>query len=155
MSHWNYKNKSVDTIPDNSVAFVYIITNKINNRKYIGKKNFYSTTMLKPLKGKTRRRKKVKESNWRNYTGSCKELNEDIKKFGKENFTFEILEFNTSKAENNYSELRYQIFYNVLDKVDEDGNREFYNQNIALRYYPSEKFRNERNFLYSKYVIDY
>ena len=34
---WTYKNKIITEIPDGVEAFVYLITNLTNNRKYIGK----------------------------------------------------------------------------------------------------------------------
>ena len=40
------------------VGFVYCITDLTNNKKYIGKKTFWSTRRLKPLKGKKRKRVK-------------------------------------------------------------------------------------------------
>ena len=38
---WFYNNESVENIPEGMVGFVYCITNLSNNKKYIGKKNFY------------------------------------------------------------------------------------------------------------------
>ena len=38
---WLYNNELIETIPEGMVGFVYLITNLTNNRKYIGKKNFY------------------------------------------------------------------------------------------------------------------
>lgn len=146
-SHWTYNNKKVYEVPEGMVAFVYQITNTKNGMMYIGKKNFFSTRMLPPLKGKSRRRKKVIESKWKEYTGSSDYLNDDIKIFGKSNFIFEILEFNVNKSENNYSELVHQVMLNVLDAVNETGDRMYYNKNINLKYYPSEKHREKRNIM--------
>ena len=56
------------------VGFVYCITDLTNNKKYIGKKNFWSTNRLKPLKGKTRKRVVKKESDWIKYHGSNEEV---------------------------------------------------------------------------------
>ena len=49
------------------VGFVYVITDLNNKKKYVGKKLFQSTRRLAPLKGKTRKRKVVKESDWKDY----------------------------------------------------------------------------------------
>ena len=38
MADWIYKDKVVEEIPDGVEAFVYLITNNTNNKKYIGKK---------------------------------------------------------------------------------------------------------------------
>ena len=68
--NWKYKNKLFESedIGD-YVGFVYIITDLSNNKKYIGKKNFWSTRRLPPLKGKSRRRTVKKESDWKDYFG--------------------------------------------------------------------------------------
>lgn len=60
---------------DPYVGFVYIIYNLDNNRKYIGKKLF--TRAATYQKNKRKRRKRV-QSDWITYTGSNKQLNEDI-----------------------------------------------------------------------------
>jgi hypothetical protein len=49
------------------VGFVYIITDLTNNKMYVGKKLFESKRTLPPLKGKTRKRKVTKESDWMSY----------------------------------------------------------------------------------------
>ena len=40
--------------PDDIEGFVYVITDKRNDKKYVGKKKFWSVTRKPPLKGKTR-----------------------------------------------------------------------------------------------------
>ena len=67
--------------PDTYYGFVYRITNTVSGRKYIGRK-FYHTY---------KKRKRVRESNWRVYAGSCKPLKEDMKRLGKDKLTFEII----------------------------------------------------------------
>jgi len=73
-----------------SFGFIYLITNIKNNRKYIGKKQLQFKKSRR-LKSRKNRKVSYSESDWKTYTGSCRELNEDIEKYGKENFTFEIL----------------------------------------------------------------
>jgi hypothetical protein len=146
MSHWFYNNIPYDPIYEEieAAGFVYIITNNINEMQYIGKKVFHARRTLPALKGKKRKRKVVKESDWRNYQSSCIELKKDIKKLGKENFIFEIVSFHNNRSENNYHETKLQFLLDVLEARDNKGERIFYNKNILQRYYPSAMYADER-----------
>lgn len=108
-------------------GFIYEITNKVNGKKYIGKKQCVRKIKRKPLKGKTRNRIDHKESDWKTYTSSSNELNEDIKKYGKENFEFRILKVCGSKWELGYEEIKEQIARDVLRRDD------YYNGIINVR----------------------
>ena len=46
---WFYQDKEVTEIPEDSIGFVYLITNLTNNRKYIGKKLAQFKRSKKPL----------------------------------------------------------------------------------------------------------
>jgi len=109
-----------------SFGFIYLITNLSNNRKYIGKKQLQ---FRKKRKLKSRKNSKISytESDWKTYTGSCRELNEDIEKLGKENFRFEILKFCKNKWEMSYEEILLQIQNEVIKKP------EYYNGIINCR----------------------
>jgi len=108
-------------------GFIYEITNLISNKKYIGKKQCKSRIKRKPLKGKTRNRIDYIDSDWKLYTSSSNELNEDIKKTGKENFQFKILRTCDSKWALAYYEIKEQLDRNVLLRED------FYNGIINVR----------------------
>lgn len=129
---WFYNNEvfTLDESDEKYVGFVYIIENLTNNRRYIGKKLFRSTRRTK-VKGKTRRKKVVKQSDWLDYYGSNKELNEDVKRLGKENFKRTILHLCKSKGTTNYYEAYEQIQHNVLTTDD------FYNDHIYVRVHRS------------------
>lgn len=114
-------------IYENMFGFIYEITNTVNNKKYIGKKQCSRKIRRKPLKGKTRNRIDHKESDWKTYTSSSNELNEDIKKFGKDKFTFKILKICGSKWELGYEEIKEQIARDVLRRDD------YYNGIINVR----------------------
>ncbi|MCX8008407.1 MAG: NAD synthetase [Patescibacteria group bacterium] len=121
-------------------GFVYCITNKINGKKYIGRKYFYSTRK-KSVKNKKRKRQVINESDWKTYWGSSKVLHEDIKKFGADNFVREIISLHITKGDTNYFENLMLFKHNVLESVDNKGERIFYNDNIMNRYYASSMKR--------------
>ena len=117
---WMYDEKLIHTIDDIGVGFigfVYIITNKVDGRKYIGKKQLYSTkTTYKTVTLKTglKKKKKIKSrvcSGWMSYYGSNTELQQDVEKHGVENFERKILRFCTTLGEMSYWET-YEIFIN-------------------------------------------
>ena len=60
---------------DKLVGFVYLITNIHTGKKYIGKKRFKKVQTYQ--KNKKKRRRMV-ESDWNEYTGSNDQLNEDV-----------------------------------------------------------------------------
>ena len=74
LGHWEGL-LTEETLP---YGFVYKITNLTNNRKYIGKKQCLTLKKRPPLKGKKNRRISEIETDWKSYTSSSKELNEDI-----------------------------------------------------------------------------
>ena len=93
----------------NYFGFVYCITNKTTGRRYIGRKYLWS---FRTPPGKKRRVKQ--ESDWKKYYGSCPELKEDIKKYGKEIFSREILSLHEAKGDCNYEETKQLFLNNVL-----------------------------------------
>ncbi len=96
------------------VGFVYVITDLSNKKKYVGKKLFNSTRRLAPLKGKTRKRKVVKESDWKNYFGSSEEVKLLVETNGKESFYREIIHLCNSKGIMSYLETKEQFDREVL-----------------------------------------
>lgn len=113
---WVYQGKPFDScdIPENAVGFVYRITNKLNGKKYIGKKLFYSTKVRPPLKGKTRKRRTVVESDWKTYTGSSAKVNAQVEEQGIDTFEREILVICFSKGMLSYMEAKMQFDLGVL-----------------------------------------
>jgi hypothetical protein len=108
-------------------GFTYLITNLLNGKKYVGKKSFWNYRTLKPLKGKRQKRHVKKESNWRDYWGSSKQLLADIEKYGEENFKREILSLHRNKWDLAYYEAKYQFDNEVLFRDD------WYNGIINIR----------------------
>ena len=115
LGHWSFNNLNLDyPLPEDCYGFIYEITNKSNNKKYIGKKQTVKKIKRPPLKGKKNKRHILQESDWRTYTGSCNELNEDINQIGKENFAFTILDICYNKWELAYKEAKLQFEREVL-----------------------------------------
>jgi len=114
--HWILTEGTV--INDETFGFIYEITNTVTDKKYIGKKQCQSRIKRKPLKGKKRNRIDFKESDWKSYTSSSKELNEEIEKYGKDKFIFKILRTCDSKWALAYYEIKEQIDKNVLFRED-------------------------------------
>ena len=129
-NEWRYNERVFDSddIGD-YFGFVYLITNKSNQRQYIGRKYFWS--FRKPP-GK--KRKVKQESDWKKYYGSCPELKEDVKKYGKETFSRVILSLHTTKGLCNYEETKQLFLNNVLSESLDNGVPAFYNSNILGRY---------------------
>jgi hypothetical protein len=127
---WLYLERVFDSddIGDN-FGFVYLITNKSNQRQYIGRKYFWS---FRTPPGK--KRKVKQESDWKKYYGSCPELKEDIKKYGKEFFSREILSLHATKGTCNFEETKQLFLNNVLSESLDDGSPAYYNSNILGRY---------------------
>lgn len=134
---WLYENTQIETLPEDCVGFVYLITNKVSGRKYIGKKlaKFSKTTYkVVKLKNGNKKRKKIKskiDSDWQLYYGSNDQLNKDIAELGSDNFTREILFYCKSKAECSYIEAREQFTHKVLESDD------YYNGQISVRVHGS------------------
>tara|TARA_B100000925_G_scaffold89895_1_gene65033 strand:+ start:821 stop:1267 length:447 start_codon:yes stop_codon:yes gene_type:complete len=119
----------------NNYGFVYLITNKSNKRRYIGRKYFWS---FRTPKGK--KRKVKQESDWRKYYGSCPELKEDVIKYGKQNFSRTILSLHKTKGKTNFEETRQLFYYNVLTEELDTGVPAYYNSNILSRYYRKDYY---------------
>jgi len=81
------------------MGIVYLITNKINNRKYIG----------------------VDTNNNKNYFGSGKSIKLALKKYGRENFIKEVIE------ENDNNEFLFQREKYYIELYDAVKSSEYYN----------------------------
>ena len=152
MTDWLYKGTEFtsEMIGDN-YGFVYIITNEVTGRRYIGRKYFWTVRKLPPLKGKKRKRVQRKESDWKEYYGSSDILKADIEQYGKENFRREIVSLHPNKQETNYHEMKLQFMLDVLNSYDDEGNPRYYNANINNKFYPSEKWRDHRAIVHEHY----
>ena len=134
---WTFKGSIVNELPEDCVGFVYLITNTVTGRKYIGKKLAkFSKTTYKTVKLKNGNKKKKKirgkiESDWQTYYGSSPNLTADINTLGTDKFTREILYYCKSKSETSYIEAREQFDRKVLE------SDEYYNGHIQVRVHGS------------------
>lgn len=97
-------------------GFVYIITNMLSGRQYIGKKFFWS--IKRKQVNKVRKRYKA-ESDWKEYWSSSDELQADVEALGKENFKREIIHLCKSKGTTNYLEAKEQFTRSVLEDKEQ------------------------------------
>ena len=143
-SHWQYKNSFDFEVPLGSYGFVYSIelsNPELNQKfKYIGRKYLTAAkttskrVLLKSGTKVTKKKKSRVESDWRDYSGSCKPLNEIIERLGRENFKFEILMFCQTKGQTNFAECLFQMRANVL------GDDSYFNDAIGSGQFRGVKF---------------
>lgn len=132
--NWIYNDSILESIPEGAHGFIYLITYE-DGTKYIGKKVFYNQRRLKPRKNdrKNAKRIAIKESNWKNYTGSTK-LSE-----GKKVKSKEILLICYSKIDLTYYECYYLFGLNTMTRED------FLNANILNRFHKGKISKIEEN----------
>lgn len=144
---WVYNGNPVvklSDFPEGTYGFIYEITHKDTNQKYIGKKQLYSyhTKYSKVFNEKTKRWNKVKEvtateSNWQKYFGSNKEIVDLVKKEGKNKFKREILLLVPSKKLLTYYELAEQCKRDVLT------DPRYINSNILGKFFRADWINQE------------
>ena len=122
---WFYQSRVFVDVPEGVVGFVYIIKNLSNNKQYVGKKLF-TKAGYKQVRGK---RKKIRTpSDWMDYYGSNKVLQEDVKRLGPANFERRILHLCKTRGQCNYLEAKEQFMREVLEYPDQ-----FYNEQVRVR----------------------
>lgn len=125
--NWKYNDEDFTNVPKGMEGFVYIITNLTNNKKYIGKKHFWTRQ-----KDRKTGRRKTLESDWKNYLSSCDLLKQDIKNLGEDKFLREILHICPHKKSMSYYETMEQFKRDVIFRED------YYNTNVEGKFFSSE-----------------
>jgi len=132
---WTYQNQIFIEAPDDHVGFVYIITNTKTRKRYIGKKNFWSskisvkTVIVKSTGLKKKKKTRIKiPSDWMEYYGSSDALKADVELLGTDIFSREIIRLCKTAGELSYFESKYQFEYDVLLNPDD-----FYNSWVMCR----------------------
>ncbi len=130
MSHWITTAVGDFDIND-YMGFVYLVTNLSNNKKYIGKKQFWSSGK-KQIRNKknegTHTQRILTESDWKTYTTSSKQVNSAIT--GGDQFKFEIISLHYDKGSLAYAEVEAMVYLDVLRSRFTDGTRQYYNAHI-------------------------
>ena len=139
-------------------GFVYKITNKITNEKYIGRK-YLIAIRNKTVKGKKRKLVERKESDWKTYKSSSKRVQNAIKQFGIDNFEFKILKCYNTRTEVNFAETELLFKNEVLKKRIKISDNleiyEWYNENIITKYFRKKSDAPEGYILkYNRFIID-
>ena len=143
---WLYKEQvinSIEDMPQGTFGFIYMTTHKPSGVSYIGKKSLYHNVKRKltkkELAEQTGRGRKPttqvvqKESDWKTYYGSTKQIVELIKGGKQEDFTREILQFVFNKKLLTYHECKYLFKYGVLEKPDK-----YFNDNILGKFFTKD-----------------
>lgn len=141
---WTFKDDLVADLIEQGIVnlkqlegFVYLITNLTNNRKYVGKKSFWTRR-----KNKKTNRKVTAESDWNDYYGSSDDLKTDVVLLGKDNFKREMLYICFYKTGMTYYEMKEQFVRDVL------MTDEYYNTNIGGKFFVSKS-----NKVYESYNV--
>ena len=147
--NWIYKTISMEDItqfPEKTFGFVYMTTHKPTGKSYIGKKVLFHNQKKKlgkkelaALAGIVGRRPSyklvVKESDWKIYYGSQKDIKQLLLEGKKDEFERTILKVVETKKQLTYFEIKYQMLYQVLEKPDE-----FFNDNILGKFFTRDLF---------------
>lgn len=137
---WHYQNLEFNPTEDELseyVGFVYLITERDTGKKYVGKKFFWSTRKLPPLKGQKRKRTVKKQSDWMQYYGSSEELKLLVETKGGDAYYREILRLCKTKGECSYYEAKEQFDRDVL--LRDDYYNEFIGCKIHSRHLPKQE----------------
>lgn len=147
---WIYKEKEIKELtdfPEDTYGFIYKVTHIPSGKKYIGKKVLFfernvplSKKQLEELKeerreegkrGKTPTKIKIrKESDWKTYYGSQKEVKEVVKQSNSSDISREILHIVSSKKLLTYFETKYLFIEGVIE-----NQNQFINDNILGKFF--------------------
>jgi hypothetical protein len=143
---WLYKDKQISELTDmpepQPFGFIYEVTHVPTGRKYLGKKQLISV-QNKPLgkrelaeltdKRASKKKKVIKESDWKTYYGSNPEIKQLIKDKKQSEFTREILMFVPSKKLLTYYENKFLFINEVIEP-----HTNYINDNIEGRYFKKD-----------------
>ncbi len=123
---WVYKGQDYETTPRNYEGFVYMITDTVTGKKYIGKKSFWSTNRVDNGKGRLVTTRV--ESEWKKYYSSNPEISKLSQGGNGARFRREILHLCLTKGTGSYLEAREIFDRRALEQPDV-----YYNQYVELK----------------------
>lgn len=132
---WKYENKVIESLedfPPDTYGFIYEVLHKPTQKRYLGKKVLFFNRTLPPLKGTKKKRKVIKESDWKTYYGSHEVIKKLIKEGKEEEFDRTILQCVSSKKLLTYYETKFLFIKEVLEPHDENC---YINDNILAKFY--------------------
>lgn len=154
MGNWLYKGKeitSIEQMPEDVFGFIYEVTHIPSGKKYLGRKQLIYNRKKKIGKRQTERLKEErkaageknwwtvpkyeyvkKESDWKTYYGSSKDVKKLLEEGTEEEFIREILDFSFHKKQLNYKETKLLFERGVLEKD------EYINSNIQGKWYKKD-----------------
>ena len=100
------------------VGFVYVITEKNTDMKYVGKKFFHKKKTLPITKTRKRRKHTRVESDWKTYFGSSVKVQQLLEEHGADAFDREIIRLCKTKGDCAYYETKEQFDREVLIRSD-------------------------------------
>lgn len=124
---WYYNDDPYEVAYAEHQGFVYRITELDTGKMYIGKKFFWKPKTLPANKTRKRKVKTVVESDWKEYYGSSREVQQLVEQKGLINFKREILKLCQTKGDCSYYEAKMQFELDVL------LNPMYYNEFIGCK----------------------
>jgi len=103
--HWEF---DMPMGANGEFGFIYLIHDTVNDKRYLGKKQFLGTGKIN----------QGQETNWRWYTSSCNALNEQMKLYEKELFKFYCIEQYKIRGSLGYAEGWSLMHVEALAKRD-------------------------------------
>lgn len=131
--HW----EGVEHNPEEYWGFIYCITHRASGKMYIGKKQYrlwdgppggYKCT---DPEDEWFDESLWRQNDWQFYTGSCEELNRDLKAGSVWDYEYKVLHLSKNKLDLHLAEVFEQMGRDVLEALDANGEYLYYNRNIA------------------------
>lgn len=133
--------------PERYLGFVYLITDELTGKAYVGRKNYWIARSKKGCKSRVTDKGSDKwkpecwkASDWEYYKGSSKALRDHMRDHADHEYSFVILKQVQSKGRLSYEECKEQWKRDVLCARLPDETYRYLNGNIqAIRFRPKKE----------------